>query len=278
MLITLLHFLVSIKAKLLLFSLSRLVHVVNPRRTLTLPDTSIFLFLIFMLPGLSACDRQQEPRIVTIGVINYSPAAEPGYDGFRQGMAKLGYEEGRTIQYLYKGYINDKQKLTVEGRRLMAQKVDLIFSMSTPASLVAKEVTAGTDIPVVFGPVSNPVNSGIVASLKHPGGNVTGVTFSQQEPKRLEFLKILKPTIKRVCFPYNSKDKSPVLNLPHLTGGELAKKILAIRADIPIILSTGFSAKFTEELAQKIGIREYLMKPVILQELTEKIRAALGKG
>jgi signal transduction histidine kinase/ActR/RegA family two-component response regulator len=66
--------------------------------------------------------------------------------------------------------------------------------------------------------------------------------------------------------------------MPHLTGGELAKELLAIRADIPIILCTGFSASFTEELAKKIGIREYLMKPVIIQELTEKIRAALKKG
>lgn len=65
--------------------------------------------------------------------------------------------------------------------------------------------------------------------------------------------------------------------MPHLTGGELAKKLLAIRADIPIILCTGFSASFTEELAKKTGIREYLMKPVIIQELTEKIRSALKK-
>ena len=100
----------------------------------------------------------------------------------------------------------------------MANKVDLIFAMSTPASLVAKEITANSDIPVVFGPVSNPVNSGLVASFKQPGANLTGVAFAQQEPKRLEFLKMLKPSIKRICFPYNSKDKSPVLNLKRLQG------------------------------------------------------------
>jgi signal transduction histidine kinase/ActR/RegA family two-component response regulator len=66
--------------------------------------------------------------------------------------------------------------------------------------------------------------------------------------------------------------------MPHLTGGELAKELLAIRADIPIILCTGFSTNFTEELAKKLGIREYIMKPVIVQELSRKIRAALHNG
>ena len=65
--------------------------------------------------------------------------------------------------------------------------------------------------------------------------------------------------------------------MPHLTGGELAKELLAVRADIPIILCTGFSVNFTEELAKKTGIREYLMKPVIIEELTEKIRSVLKK-
>ncbi len=64
--------------------------------------------------------------------------------------------------------------------------------------------------------------------------------------------------------------------MPELTGGELAKAMLAIRPDIPIILCTGFSESFTEELARDMGIRAYIMKPVILQELTEKIRAVLS--
>ena len=196
------------------------------------PLKNTCLLLIYLILSLCACDRQQEQKIFTIGVINFSPAAEPAYEGFRQGMAALGYEEGKNIRYLYQGHINDKQKLSMEGQRLIASKVDLIFSMTTPASLVAKEVTANTNIPVVFGPVSNPVNSGLVASLKHPGGNLTGIAFSQQEPKRLEFLKILKPSIKRICFPYNSKDKSPVQNLQRLQ--KISQKIQLQLVPIPL--------------------------------------------
>ena len=65
--------------------------------------------------------------------------------------------------------------------------------------------------------------------------------------------------------------------MPELTGGQLAKQMLAIRADLPIILCTGFSEILTEEMARQIGIRQYIMKPVIIQELAQKIRAVLQK-
>jgi putative tryptophan/tyrosine transport system substrate-binding protein len=198
-----------------------------------LPNKSSFLLLLCMLFGLCACDRQQEREILTIGIINFSPAAEPAYAGFRQGMEERGYEEGRTIRYLYQGHIVDKQKLIAEGKHLVTSKVDLIFSMSTPATLVAQEVTANSEIPVVFGPVSNPVKSGLVASLKHPGSNLTGVSFSKQEPKRLEFLKMLKPSINRICFPYNPKDKSPVLNLQRLQ--DVAQEIQLELVPVPLL-------------------------------------------
>ncbi len=165
----------------------------------------------------------KEEKQYLIGVINYSSAAEPAFAGFKKGMQELGYLQGKNVRYLYKGYIKDKKALAVEGERLMAQGVDLIFSMSTPATMVAKKVTAQSGVPVVFAPVSNPVASGIVKDLKHPGGNITGVTFRFQEPKRLEFLTRIVPHAKRICFPYNPNDKSPSLNLKRLR--KLAPKL-----------------------------------------------------
>lgn len=177
---------------------------------------SLILSLVVLSGALLACDKKEEPKTYTIGVMNFNPAAEPAYDGFRKGMEKLGYEEGRSIRYLYQGPIVDKEKLATEGKRLIAAKVDLIYTMTTAATQVAKEVTAASGTPVIFAPVSNPISAGLVASFKHPGGNLTGVSFSQQEPKRLEYFKMIVPSIKRICFPYNPKDKSPVLNLKRL--------------------------------------------------------------
>jgi putative ABC transport system substrate-binding protein len=92
-------------------------------------------------------------------------------------------------------------------------KVNLILAITTSATKAAQQATAGTDIAVVFIPVTDPVGAGIVASLTKPGGNTTGVTYTTQEGKRLEWLLQVAPTIKHVYIVYNPKDQSPVLAL-----------------------------------------------------------------
>ena len=95
----------------------------------------------------------------------------------------------------------------------MEADVDLILSLTAPATKAAQKATAGTDIPVVFVPVTDPVGAGIVDSLKQPGGNITGVTFGVQEGRRLEWLIQVAPTIEQVYIPYNPEDQSAVLAL-----------------------------------------------------------------
>lgn len=175
------------------------------------------LFCCFSLLLSASCSHNQPTKMHTVGVINFSPAAELAYKGFKEGMADLGYVENKNIRYIYSGAIQDKMALETEGKRLVDAKVDLIFAMSTPGALVAKAVSEPMNIPVVFAPVSNPVGAGIVDSMKRPGGNVTGVTFLHQEPKRFEYFNRIVPHIRRIAFPYNPKDKSPLDNLKNLT-------------------------------------------------------------
>lgn len=164
---------------------------------------------IFLLP-------KADNKIYTIGVINYSPAAEPALEGLKAGLRERGLVENRNLKFIYAGFIRDKARLENEARRLLSAKVDLIYAMSTPATLAAKKVTHQTGLPVVFGPVSSPVKAGIVESLSRPGGNVTGVTFGSQEPRRLEMLLKIAPAVKKLYVPYNPDDKSPRLGLQRL--------------------------------------------------------------
>ncbi|OKY75806.1 MAG: hypothetical protein BM485_05550 [Desulfobulbaceae bacterium DB1] len=199
------------------------------RRHRQCPGRPFLLLALFFLLAFCGCGNETEKeKKYTIGVLNYSRAAEPAFAGFKQGMAELGYREGKNITYLYSGYIVDKEKLRQEAQRLVDHKVDLIFSMSTPATLIAKEITAGTSVPVVFGPVSNPVEAGIVTDLKSPESNITGVTFRYQEPKRLEIFKEVAPAIRRLAFPYNPDDMSPQLNLQRISA-------VAAKLDLTII-------------------------------------------
>ena len=69
------------------------------------------------------------------------------------------------------------------------------------------------------------------------------------------------------------------MTMPHMTGYQLSGKLMEIRPDIPIILCSGFSEKMTEEATQKIGIREFIMKPISRQVLSQTIRKVLdGPG
>jgi YesN/AraC family two-component response regulator len=66
--------------------------------------------------------------------------------------------------------------------------------------------------------------------------------------------------------------------MPHMTGVDLAKEMLRIRPDIPVILCTGFSERITEEKAREMGIRAFAMKPLELHEISAIIRRVLDKG
>ena len=68
------------------------------------------------------------------------------------------------------------------------------------------------------------------------------------------------------------------MTMPDLRGDELAKELLAVRPDLPIILCTGFSELMNETLAKKMGIGEFLMKPYTKQNLAKAVRNLLGRG
>lgn len=160
---------------------------------------------------LAACGNDQ--KTYTIGVINLSPRQEETVEGFKEGMTELGYVEGENITYIYEGATGDLDKLDAVAQGLVKADVDLILSITTSATQAAQKATAGTDIPIVFANVTDPVKAGVVESLKQPGGNITGITFGIQEGRRLEWLIQVVPTIEHIYIPYNSEDRGPVFAL-----------------------------------------------------------------
>ena len=66
--------------------------------------------------------------------------------------------------------------------------------------------------------------------------------------------------------------------MPNMTGDELAKELMAVRSDIPVILCTGFSVRITEENAYEMGIQGFLKKPLLMRDLAETIRKALDRN
>jgi putative tryptophan/tyrosine transport system substrate-binding protein len=149
-------------------------------------------------------------EIITIGVINYRPPTEPTLDGFKAGMEEFGYVEGSDIEYIYNGPVETLAELDEIARGFVEAEVDLILAIASVSASAAQTATLGTDIPVVFAPVTDPLGSGLVAELAEPGANVTGVTNGGSESRRLEWLLELAPPDTRLIYvPYNPEDPSP---------------------------------------------------------------------
>lgn len=201
---------------------------------------SHFLILIFVIITglvLTACDGvTQAQETYTIGIVNYVPTLDSVIEGFKAGMAELGYVEGQNVTYIYHGVLkNDPQVIDREVKNLLDQKVNLFLTMGNPTTLVAKKVVEGTDIPVVFAPFVNPLGEGVVASLSHPGGSLTGVQSLNNAPKALEWLLRIVPGTKKVYVFYHPVDETSVTIIKPLpdAASQLGVEVVPVEAHSP---------------------------------------------
>ena len=151
--------------------------------------------------------RAQQKAMPVIGFIS-STAPEPYASrvaAFRRGLDEAGFAEGRNVAIEYRWAEGDYARLPAMAAELVDRRANVIVAITTPAALAAKAATA--TIPVVFEMGTDPVEVGLVASLSHPGGNLTGVSLLNVElaPKRLELLHELvhAPVIGLLVNPNN---------------------------------------------------------------------------
>jgi putative ABC transport system substrate-binding protein len=146
--------------------------------------------------------RAQKPaKAYRVGLLFGGVAGTPVIEPFRQGLRELGWVEGQNVivDYRFAAYRYDR--LPDLAAELVRLGVDVIVSPATPATVAAKRAT-GT-IPIVMVGVGDPVAAGLIESLAHPGGNVTGLTFSgagmEIYAKQLELLAEVVPQARRVA-------------------------------------------------------------------------------
>ena len=140
----------------------------------------------------------QPAKLPKIGVLSLeSPTNSVCVDALRRGLGELGYVEGRNYVLEMRWAEDHVELLPTLAADLVRTKVDLIVSASGPAAVVWKDAT--TTIPVVLASSFYPVESGVIASLAHPGGNVTGVTHFTPElmAKRVQLPKEVEPRASR---------------------------------------------------------------------------------
>ena len=142
---------------------------------------------------------------------------------FREGMREQGYVEGKNVEIITRSLVDRYDRLPEAAAKLISEKVDVIVSYGTTATLAAAKATSIVPIVMVAG--GDPVKAGLVATLSKPGGNVTGVTFLSLElvGKRLEILKETVPGVRRVGVLLNPASATESSNF---AGWEAAARML----------------------------------------------------
>ena len=143
---------------------------------------------------------EAQPAAGKVYRIGFLRAGEPPkfwIDEFREGLRELGYVEGQNVVIEFR--IGPLDQLPRLAEDLVRSKVDVIVASASSAGMAAKKAT--TSIPIVFTSLSHPVEIGLIKSLAHPGGNITGVTVNAGTTvtKRLELLRELVPSLKQVA-------------------------------------------------------------------------------
>lgn len=150
-------------------------------------------------------EAQRPERLYRVGMVERTSVEinAANVQGFRRGLRELGYVEGESFGIEYRSADGQDGRFPGLVGELVRLKVDLILTRGTPAALAAKNATA--TIPVVIIGVGDPVGSGLVASLAHPGGNVTGLSAAVTEiyPKRVQLLRELVPRATRIAGLFN---------------------------------------------------------------------------
>jgi len=158
----------------------------------------------------TGCDTASPKRQYRIGIINPSSGLAEVVEGFKQGLAEQGYKAGDNLTFIDDGPVK-MNEVSATVKQMLTQEIDLLYTTSTSATQIAKQATAGTDIPVVFAPVFSPETTGIVASLQQPGGNVTGVKVGGSSVNTFHWLLSIIPNAKHIFVPYHCTDPAATL-------------------------------------------------------------------
>ena len=198
------------------------------RRTVEKLLVTFAFAAVAVLASPLPADAQQTSTTARLGYLRPFPRPE-GEETFRQELKRLGYEEGRNIVVEYRSADGHFERLPELAAELVRLKVDVIVAERTQASLAAKKAT--TTIPIVMIGVGDPLGSGLVATLSHPGGNVTGTSsvFPALVAKQLELLRELLPGVSRVAVLWNPAN--PVYQQQMLTEAKSAAARLRIQLD-----------------------------------------------
>jgi ABC-type uncharacterized transport system substrate-binding protein len=176
---------------------------------------------------------------VLMNLAESDPEARPRLNAFQRRLQELGWTEGRNVRIDYRWTAGDYDRMRVYAAELVGLGPDVILAAGHSVTEVLQKTT-GT-VPIVFVLVSDPIGSGFIPSLAHPGGNITGFTYVEYTVggKWLEMLKEIAPSVIRVAIIHNPENRLLAGFLPAIEavapslGVQLIPTSVRDAADIP---------------------------------------------
>jgi putative tryptophan/tyrosine transport system substrate-binding protein len=193
----------------------------------------ILILTLSLLAVPLAAEAQQPGKVYRIGILAGSVQEvreQRGHEALQQGLRELGYVEGKNVILEYRYTEGNVARFPELAAKLVRSHVDVLVAVAYPVVLAAKQAT--TTIPIVMvGMAFDPVELGLVESLAHPGGNLTGFTnlASELAGKRLELFKDTVPTLVRVAVLYDPANPG---NLLHAQAVQTAGRALGLTVQL----------------------------------------------
>jgi len=198
--------------------------------------------------------------VARVGALLFgTPETEPNVGAFRRGLRDLGYVEAQNLVIEYRYAEGKPERLRALAVELVAIKPDVIFALGGDVAPLVRAATS--TIPIVMAVSQDPVQTGLVASLARPGGNITGVTFvsSDLAAKRLQFLHEMAPDLARVAVIWNPDHIDPEYRETQIAGKTLGIQIQSLEVRATDDIDAAFQAAISARAQALVPVSSRLM-------------------
>lgn len=187
-------------------------------------------------------------KVWRVGMLDTTSAKSANVEAFRSALSQLGYVEGQNLIIEYRSGEGRIERFPELAAELVGLKVDIIVTRGTPAVIAAGNATKTT--PIVMAAIGEPLETGMVASLARPGGNVTGLSafVTELTAKRIEIMRELMPQMSRIALLDNMENRSVPPQWDEMKKAALALGIRPQLCDVhkPEDIERAFNAAMTE--------------------------------
>jgi putative ABC transport system substrate-binding protein len=237
-----------------------------------------FISLVGVAAAWPLTARGQQVRVARIGALYIGLADSESFKKeLREGLRELGYVEGQNIAFEFRSAEGHLDRLPGLAAELVRLKVDLIVALYVPSALAAKQATR--DIPIVI-IAADPLETGIVPSLAHPDGNITGVSLMSAEStaKNIELFHDMLPSVQRVGVLVNAANPvyaQAMLDKVLLAGATTGIEVRpVVRVREPDELESAFTTFVRERVGAVVVQGDIAIRPVADMAVKYRLPAA----